>query len=291
MGSWQLLTTLAVGLAASAVFLMQEARAEEPIIPLRLFTDRTVVLVFGMGFILMEALLSVTTFLPLFLQVSTGASATKSGLMVTPQSVGVSLVAAVSGLLVSKSGRYKWAMVAGPIITIAAMYGLTRITPDTSALDLAPLLFALGMGLGLIFPNLTLAVQNAAPIEDLGIATSTSNFFRSMGGAFGAAVAGAFFTTRLTDELADRLGAERLDELGGVQELIRTPKIVHDFPEELRSAVVGAVSDSVAGMFLQAIPLMACVLAMALALREIPLRTSSAVGGQDDAPVVPDAGR
>ncbi|MEZ5379309.1 MAG: MDR family MFS transporter [Acidimicrobiales bacterium] len=290
-GSWQLLTTLAVGLAASAVFLMQEARAEEPIIPLRLFTDRTVVLVFGMGFILMGALLSVTTFLPLFLQVSTGASATKSGLMVTPQSVGVSLVAAVSGLLVSKSGRYKWAMVAGPIITIAAMYGLTRITPDTSALDLAPLLFALGMGLGLIFPNLTLAVQNAAPIEDLGIATSTSNFFRSMGGAFGAAVAGAFFTTRLTDELADRLGAERLDELGGVQELIRTPKIVHDFPEELRSAVVGAVSDSVAGMFLQAIPLMACVLAMALALREIPLRTSSAVGGQDDAPVVPDAGR
>ncbi len=279
--SWQLLTTLAVGVGASIVFLLQEARAMEPIIPLRLFTDRTVVLVFGMGFILMGALLSVTTFLPLFLQVSTGASATRSGLMVTPQSVGVSLVAAVSGLLVSKTGRYKWAMVTGPILAIGAMVGLTRISPDTGALDLAPLLFALGMGLGLIFPNLTLAVQNAAPIEDLGIATSTSNFFRSMGGAFGAAIAGAFFTSKLTSELNDRLGAERLEQLGGVQELIKTPKVVQNFPVDLRDAVVGAVSDSVSGMFIVAIPLMAGVLAMAIALREIPLRTSSSVGGQD----------
>ncbi len=124
-------------------------------------------------------------------------------------------------------------------------------------------------------------MQNAAPIEDLGIATSTSNFFRSMGGAFGAAVAGAFFTARLTTELSDRLGAAQLESLGGVEELIKTPKDVRGFPVELRDAIVGAVSDSVSGMFMQAIPLMAGVLVMALALREIPLRTSSAVGGQD----------
>lgn len=277
----QLLGTLAIGVVATIVFVLQERRAVEPIIPLRLFVDRNIVLVFAMGFILMAALLATSTFLPLFLQVSTEASATRSGLMVTPQSVGVSLVAAVSGLLVSKTGRYKWAMVAGPAIAMGALYGLTRITPDTGALDLAPLLFALGIGLGLIFPNLTLAVQNASPIEDLGIATSTSNFFRSMGGAFGAAVSGAFFTSRLDGRLAESLGESRLAELGGVEELIKAPKVVHDFPDDLRDAVVGGVSESVAGMFGWAIPMMGLILVMAIALKEIPLRTSSAVGGSD----------
>lgn len=282
-GSPQLLGTLALGIASSIVFLFQESRAPEPIIPLRLFSDRNIVLVFAMGFILMASLLATSTFLPLFLQVSTEASATRSGLMVTPQSVGVSIVAAVSGLLVSKTGRYKWAMVAGPALAMGALYGLTRISPDTGALDLAPLLFVLGMGLGLIFPNLTLAVQNASPLEDLGIATSTSNFFRSMGGAFGAAISGAFFTSKLDSRLAESLGESRLVELGGVEELIKAPKVVHSFPEDLRTAVVEAVSESVASMFGWAIPLMGLILVMVLVLKEIPLRTSSSVGGTDEA--------
>ncbi len=276
-----LLVTAAVGILGTVAFLLQERRAEEPIIPLRLFTDRTVVLVFAMGFVLMGALLSVTTFMPLFLQIATGASATRSGLLLTPQSVGISLVAALGGQLVSKYGRYKWALVAGPAITVVALASLTTIGPETTALDLAPMLFGLGIGLGLIFPNLTLAVQNAAPIEDLGIATSTSNFFRSMGGAFGAAIAGAFFAARLDDELVARLGRDRLLDLGGAEGLIQEPKVVRDFPVDLRTAAVEAVSEAVSGMFWLAIPLMTGVFVLAVCVREIPLRTSSSVGGDD----------
>lgn len=276
-----LLATAAVGIGATALFLAQERRAAEPIIPLHLFTDRTVGFVFIMGFLLMAALISVSTFLPLFLQVSTGASATRSGLLLTPQSIGISLIAAASGLMVSRTGRYKWTLILGPALTVAALVLLTTIGPDTGPLELAPMLLLFGFGLGLIFPNLTLTVQNASRIEDLGIATSTSNFFRSMGGAFGAAVGGAVMTQQLDDRLLAELGAERLDDLGGAAGLIRSPRLVRDLPVELRQAAIESVSDSVVALVWRSVPVMAAVLLLGLLVREVPLRTSSAIGGQD----------
>lgn len=276
-----LLVTAAVGVGGSVLFLAQERRADEPIIPLHLFLDRSVALIFVMGFLLMAALISVSTFLPLFLQVATGASATRSGLLLTPQSIGISVIAAASGWLVSRTGRYKWTLLVGPTLTVIALGLLTTIGPDTGALELAPILTLFGFGLGLIFPNLTLTVQNASRFEDLGIATSTSNFFRSMGGAFGAAVGGAVMTTQLDDRLLDRLGPSQLDDLGGAAGLIRSPAAVRDLPQELQSAAVEAVSESVVALVWWSIPVMAMVLLLGLFVREAPLRTSSAIGGQD----------
>ncbi len=287
--SWPLLTTAAVGLGASAAFLAQERRAVEPIIPLRLFTDRTVAVIFVMGFLLMAALISVSTFLPLFLQVSTGASATRSGLLLTPQSIGISVVATIAGVLVTRTGRYKWTLLVGPVLTVGALLALTRIGPDTGPLDLAPPLLVFGMGLGLIFPHLTLTVQNASPVADLGIATSASNFFRSMGGAFGAAVGGAIMTAQLDGRLLDRLGVDRLDELGGAAGLIRSPRLVRDLPDDLRSAAIEAVSESVVTLIWWSIPAMTLILVLGLLVRELPLRTSSAIGGQDDPAPTPAA--
>jgi EmrB/QacA subfamily drug resistance transporter len=278
-GSWQILVTGAVGVVGSALFAWQESRAAEPIIPLRLFTDRTVVVIFVMGFALMAALLTVTTFMPLFLQVSTGVSATRSGLLLTPQSLGISLVATVSGYLVSRTGRYKWTLLSGAGLALAGLLALTRIGPDTGALALAPVLFVLGAGLGLIFPNLTLSVQNAVAPEDLGIGTSTSNFFRSMGGAFGAAIAGALLRSHLDEELTGRLGPGRLDDLGGVEGLIRSPRLVADLPDELRDAVVASVAAAVVDVIWWAVPMVAVIWAAAWLVRETPLRTTSAIGG------------
>ncbi|MEZ5408544.1 MAG: MDR family MFS transporter [Acidimicrobiales bacterium] len=282
--SWQLMAAGAVGVVGTALFAWQEQRAVEPIIPLRLFRDRTVVAIFIMGFCLMASLLSVTTFMPLFLQVATGVTATRSGLMMIPQSIGISLMATAGGLLVTRTGRYKWTMLVGGAVAAGGLALLTRIGPDTGALDLAPTLFILGVGLGLIFPNLTLSVQNAAGVEDLGIATSTSNFFRSMGGAFGAAIAGALLTRKLDGELVDRLGASRLAELGGAEGLVRTPKVVHDLPDELRRAVVEAVATSVVWVITLAIPLLIFVWLVALVVKETPLRTNSALGGGTTTP-------
>jgi len=280
--SWQMAATATVGVVGSALFMWQESRADEPIIPLRLFRDRTIVVVFIMGFILMASLLTVMTFLPLFLQVSTGVSATRSGLLLTPQSLGISLVATVSGYLVSRTGRYKWTMVSGASLALVALLLLTRITPDTGAVQLAPVLFLLGTGLGLIFPNLTLSVQNAAPVEDLGIGTSTSNFFRSMGGAFGAAGAGALMRVHLDDGLTERLGAARLAEVGGAEGLIRTPRLVNDLPEDLRRAVIDSVADSVVDVVWWGVPMMAVLLVLSSLIREKPLRTTSTIGSSSD---------
>ena len=276
-GSPQILIAAAVGVVGSALFVWQEGRAEEPIIPLRLFGDRTVVVVFIMGFGLMAALLTVSTFMPLFLQVSTGVSATRSGLLLTPQSVGISLVATASGFLVTRTGRYKWTMIAGSALAVAALLLLTRIGPETGALDLAPVLFVLGAGLGLIFPNLTLSVQNAVSAEDLGIGTSTANFFRSMGGAFGAAFGGALMRTYLDNSLIERLGQARLDELGGAEGLIRTPRLVNDLPPDLRGTVVVSVSESVVGVIWWGVPIMAAICLLSWFVREAPLRTTSAI--------------
>lgn len=281
--SWQILAVTVVALFGSVAFVIQEGRAVEPIIPLRLFRDRSISAVFAMGFLLMASLIAMSTFLPLFLQVATGASATRSGLMLTPQSVGISVVAAASGWIVSLTGRYKWTLILGPAVATVSLIWMTRIGPDTGPLDLAPMLLLFGLGLGLIFPNLTLSVQNASSIEDLGIATSTSNFFRSMGGAFGAAVAGAMMTKRLDSELLSRLGSERLAEVGGAEGLIRSPRVVKDFPAELRMSVVEAVSDSVISIIWRAAPVMLAVLLLGFLVHETALRTSSAIGGEDPA--------
>lgn len=271
----------AVAVVSTLAFVWQERRATEPVIPMRLFVDRTSVAIFAMGFLLMLSLVAITTFLPFFLQVATGASATRSGLMLTPQSIGVTLASIVSGWLVSRFGRYKWNLLVGPILSTLALLWLTTINPATTASSLTPVVFALGVGLGLTFPNLTLTIQNAAPYADLGIATSTMNFFRSMGGAFGAAAGGAVLTHRLDSELVERLGRSLLADVGGAEGLIRSPASVKELAPELRQDVANAVSDSVVTLIWWAIPLMALVFVFGTLVRETELRTSSAIGGTD----------
>lgn len=271
-----------VATVATIWFVQQERRAPEPIMPMRLFVDRTTVAIFVMGFFLMAAMLAFATFLPLFLQVATGASATRSGLMLTPQSVGVTIASIVSGLLVSRIGRYKWNLLLGPVVAALSMVWLTTINPTTGVWDLAPIVFVFGLGLGLIFPNLTLTVQNAVPFADLGIATSTMNFFRSMGGAFGAAVGGALMTNRLDAGLIERLGRERLDDLGGAEGLIRSPATVKDLDQDLRQPIVDAVAEAVVYLIWISVPIVALLAIVALLVQETELRTSSAIGGTDE---------
>ncbi|MDG2113636.1 MAG: hypothetical protein P8N02_13600, partial [Actinomycetota bacterium] len=129
--------------------------------------------------------------------------------------------------------------------------------------------------------HLTLAVQNAADVADLGAATSSSNFFRALGATFGAAAAGSLVTARLADRLDDDLSAERLADLGGAEGLIRSPKAVKEFPEEVHEIVTGAVADAVSSIFLWIVPLMVLILLLGLTIEERPLRTGSAIGGAD----------
>ena len=211
--------------------------------------------------------------------------------MLTPQSIGISLVATAGGILVSRSGRYRWSLLLGPLVAAASLWWLTTIDPDTGFGELAPILFVFGAGLGLIFPNLTLTIQNASAFEDLGIATSTSNFFRSMGGAFGAAFGGVLLASRLDAELLERLGPARLDEVGGAEGLIRTPEKVRELEPGLERSVVEAVAESVVAIVWWAIPVMLVIGLLAVLVRELPLRTTSAIGGDDEARAETDTTR
>jgi len=273
----QLAAVAATGLVLLGLLVLQERRAPEPILPLRLFSQRTSSAIFGMGFGLMFGLISVSTFMPLFLQVAAGASATRSGLMMVPQSFSISATATLSGFLVSKTGRYKWTLITGPLIAAAGLTLLSTIEPTTTPLGLAPFLVIMGFGTGLAFPNMTIGVQNAVEISDLGVATSTANFFRNMGAAFGAAVLGALLNSRLAGELARRVPAERLAEVGGAEGLIRSPKVVRELPEDLHQAVIGAVTESVTGVIRLVVPIMLAVFVLALLVKEMPLRTTSAL--------------
>jgi len=273
-----------VGVVLTVLFVLRERVAEEPILPLRLFTDRTVSATFVMGFLLMAALISVSTFMPLFLQIAKGVSATSSGLRMVPQTIGITLTATITGNIVSRVGRYKWSMLAGPAIAAVGVGLLSTIDAATGFPELAVYLVLLGVGLGMVFPNMTLAVQNVVSMADLGVGTTTANFFRNMGATFGAAVAGAVVNARLGSELAERVEAERLASFGGAEGLLRSPKVVRDLPTDLHDAVGESVTVAVTSTFRWAVPVMLLLIVLALLVREAPLRTMSAMQSQQAPP-------
>lgn len=197
-----------LGLVAAAVFLVlgliwQEQRAAEPILAPRLFRNR----VFQIGASVISlnaaALFGAMIFLPLFFQLVMGQSPSSSGLLMAPLMGGVIVSSVVSGRLVSRTGRYKVLTISGLAVATASLLWLAWCaryaqTPAQMVVGL----ITLGMSLGLVMPNLTVAIQNAVEMRDLGSATSTSAYFRSLGGSVGAAIAGALLNLGLAKSFA-----------------------------------------------------------------------------------------
>jgi EmrB/QacA subfamily drug resistance transporter len=272
-----------VGLAIAAVtllvlFVLQERRAEEPILPLRLFRDRVFRITSAAGFIVGLAMFGGIVFLPLFLQVVSGVSATDSGLLLVPLMAGMLTTSIVSGRRISTHGRYKRYPVAGTAIAVVGLWLLSLMTADTRTVTVSIYMLLLGSGLGLVMQVLVLAVQNAVPVDDLGSATSASTFFRSLGGSFGTALFGAVLTARLTAGIARRLpGVADSIPIG---ELTGSPAALARLPVEVREPLVAAFSDAITGVFAVAIPFAVVAFLLALALPEIPLRETAHVGGR-----------
>ncbi len=199
-----------IGLAAGAVvsaalFVLAEKHAAEPIILLRLFRDSVFNLSGLVGMVVGVALFGAASYLPTFLQMVGGASATESGLLMLPMMGGVVGASIVSGQLISHTGRYKLYPILGGALSTLGMYLLSRLEVDTPRLEYSVYMAVLGAGIGLIMPVLVLAVQNSVRAADLGTATSANNYFRQIGGSVGAAIFGTLFADRLADSLADRL--------------------------------------------------------------------------------------
>ena len=179
------------GLVLIAAFGWWETKAAEPIIPLHLFRERVFTVANVLGFVTGAAMFGSLIFLPLYFQTVRGVSPTMSGMRMLPMMVGMLTTSIISGRMISRIGRYKWFVVSGTAILSGAIGIMTTITVTTSAWALVGMLFLVGFGLGLFMQVLILSVQNSIPFEYMGTGTASVTFFRTLGGAIGAAVLGA----------------------------------------------------------------------------------------------------
>ena len=178
---------LTVGVIGSLAFVWWEARAQEPILPLRLFTNDIVAMGLLLSLITGAALMSANVFLPLFLQVVAGTSATASGLILAPMMLGLTVSSIVAGRHLTKTGRYRPLIRLGPILALSGITGLTFLDSGSSPYAAIPFVILMGIGMGQLMPPLSISIQNAVPFADLGVVTSASAFFRSLGQTIGVA--------------------------------------------------------------------------------------------------------
>jgi EmrB/QacA subfamily drug resistance transporter len=251
-----------IGMLAAAVLLAvalvaRERRVADPVVPLALLRTRTVAVVSAALFLTTAALFAVNVFVPLFLQVTTGATPTQAGLLLVPMMIGLTLSTNVAGRVIARTGRYKAFPVAGLAVMTAALVFLAVVAGHPSRTTTAIGLTVFGLGFGVVGQVLIVAVQNEVDRRQLGVAMAATTFFRGLGGAIGAAVLGAVF--------AARAGATR-DGLRGLGAAARTDVI-----------------DAVQTVFVVAAPIAALATVLVLFLPERPLETrqrNGAGGGE-----------
>ncbi|CAM5299445.1 MULTISPECIES: MFS transporter [Streptomyces] len=268
-GSRQILGLGAGALLATVLFLVAERFAAEPLIPLRLFRDSVFALSGLVGLVIGVALFGAASYLPTFLQMVDGASATESGLLMLPMMAGIVGASIVGGQLISHTGRYKIYPVLGCAVATVGMWLLSRLQTDTPRLHYSVWMAVLGAGIGLVMPVLVLAVQNSVRPADLGTATSANNYFRQIGGSVGAAVFGTLFADRLTSSLHKELPPRAGTGLPAADSI--TPQLVHALPPALRDAYIRAYADAMPRIFLYLVPVLALGLLIAFFLKEKPL--------------------
>jgi len=266
-----------VGTVLVALFAMQELRADEPLLPPRLFGDRTFSLSSGIGFIVGLSMFGAVAFLPVYLQVVRGASATGSGLHMIPMMAGIVVASIGSGRFISNTGRYRAFPIVGTACMAAALFLLSTLGTSTSMVLVSIYMALLGAGLGFVMQVIILATQNSVEHKDLGTATAGVNFFRSMGGAFGVAVFGSILNNRLNYHLPRLVPTGSLQGLD-VKSLTASPAVIHALPPAVHHGVTEAFSLSLHSVFLWAMPAALLGFALTWLLREMPLREASHVG-------------
>jgi EmrB/QacA subfamily drug resistance transporter len=201
-GSWQIVGLGVLAAAALAAFVWAEHRAPEPVLPPQLFANPVFRVTCAIGFVVGFALFGALTYLPLFQQVVRGLSPTASGLQLLPLMAGLLAASIGSGQLISRRGRYKAFPIVGTAVAALGLLLLSGLDADTGTVEAGLFMLVLGAGLGFVMQVLVLAVQNAVPYSQLGVATSAATLFRSIGGSLGTAILGAVFANRLAHEQA-----------------------------------------------------------------------------------------
>ena len=270
-GSATIVGLFGASVVALGIFVWVESRSSgpesAPILPTRLFADPVFTVCCVLSFVVGFAMLGALTFLPTYMQFVDGVSATTSGLRTLPMVAGMLLTSMTSGVLVGRTGRYKVFPVAGTAVMALAFLLMSRMDPSTSALLQSMYLFILGAGIGSCMQVLVLIVQNTSKFDDLGVATSGVTFFRTIGSSFGAAIFGSLFTNFLHSRIGPAVAAS-----GASPAAASSPEALHRLTHSQAAPIIAAYAASLTHVFLWAIPVALVGLALALSLREVPLR-------------------
>lgn len=268
-----ILGLIVLAVTSVVALLRVERRAAEPAMPLRLFRDRTFSVSSAIGFVVGFGMFGVISFLPLFMQVVTGASATASGLQLLPLMAGLIVTSTVVGQVISRTGAYRIFPILGTAIATAGMMLLSTMSVATTGTTVAIYMVVLGIGLGMVMQVIVLGVQSSVSARDMGTATANVNFFRSVGGSIGVSVFGALFSTQLASRLATVLPADvatRLAEQGA-----GAGGAVASLSADQALAYATAVADSLTTVFLLATPVIAVAFALAWLQPRLELRDTS----------------
>ena len=269
---------IALGAAAAAMlvaFVAVELRAAEPILPLRLFRNSIFSVANSAALVIGACRLTVTIYIPIFMQGVIGTTATNSGAVLIPFMLAWIASGILAGQTVTRTGRYRVWPISGSITSLVGFALLSQLTVHSPRWHAILCMVLIGSGMGQMFQTYVVAMQNAVPRSSLGIATASIQFCRTVGGMFGAAVFGSLLTWRLTTELAERLG-ERATAVSPGALLSGTMRVT-DVPPETVEAVRVSLAAALHTGFLLGLPLMVGGLLAALCLRELPLRTTSYV--------------
>ena len=281
-GDSRTLGYLSVGLILTAIFIWWESKATEPIIPLALFKNHTFTLTSILGAIIGAGMFGAIVMLPLYLQVVKNDTATSAGLKLIPLMLGIVSTSILSGKLISKHGHYKRFPIMGTAIMTLGILSMYTLDVDTPYWQLSIFAIMVGAGLGLSMQTIVIALQNSVEFKDMGVATSSNTFFRSLGSVFGTALFGAILNNRLGHymmgngkelALTDPTAAAALTP-SKLEEIKSNTAAIWQLPTAAKDSILDAWVSSFHIVFLAAAPVVAIGFVVALFLRETPLRTS-----------------
>ncbi len=264
-GAPMMIVLLVVAVLCLVLFVWVESRAEEPVMPLSLFRNNTFVVTSAVGFIVGMAMFGSITFLPLYLQVAKGVSPTGSGLQLLPMMVGLIGASMLSGMVMSRTGRYRWLPIASTAVLVAGMLLLGTMEIDTPDWQVGVYMLLAGIGIGPVMTVSMTATQNAVDRSIVGVATAGMTMFRQIGGSIGVSVFGAIFSNRLAAEFA-ALGMGGHSGAGGFRR-----EMIAALPEPMRTGVLEAFASALHPVFWVAGAAAAVACLIAFRLREIPL--------------------
>jgi EmrB/QacA subfamily drug resistance transporter len=274
--SWQTALMVAGGLVVLAVAVWVESRVVEPVVPLKIVVSRTPALAIIASLAVGMAMFGGAVFLGQYFQIGRGYSPTEAGLLTIPLMAGVLGSSTVTGRLISRSGAVKPYIVAGSVILVFGFLGLGFVDHDTSLVYVSAAMLLAGIGVGMTLQNLVLAVQNTVPLRDLGSASASVTFFRSLGGTIGVSVLGAVLANRVTADLTAKLGGHAAPGGDGVSALN-----LHALPPEVQVAVREVYGDATAHVFLISAAVAVVGVVAAVLLRPTRLRSTIDLEEQD----------